>query len=206
MPFRLLGLLLLLGLGAALWIYRRDVRRVVHEWTREPAAAEAIGRPDPGRVEAVRRRIDSLAVAGRDSVVLTAEDLASAMALLGERAAPGAIDSVTVRLDRDDLEVSAIVETKRLPLPASNLPGVLRDRERVTLGGPATLRRVGEAEWRVDRIRIRGIPVPPALVDGVVRRLSERARDRVLIVWLPARVEGLRVTPDGVTLYGAGAR
>jgi len=206
LPFRVLGLLLLLAAGALLWMYRRDVRRAVHEWTSEPVAAEGIGRADPGRVEAVRRRVDSLALPGRDSVVLTAEDIASVMALLGQRTAPGAVDSVVVRLDRDDLEVSARVDTRRIPLPVGALPGMLRDHERLTLGGPALLRRAGQAEWRVDRVRVRGIPIPSGVVDGLLRRLTDRAQDRTVVLPLPSRITGLRVTETGVTLYGAGER
>jgi len=206
LPFRVLGVLLLLAGGALLWVYRRDVKRVVHEWTRPPVTAEAVGRADPGRVEAVRRRVDSLGLPGMDSVVLSPADIGSVLALLSERAAPGAVDSIVVRLDRDDLEVSAAVDTRRLPLPAGQIPGVLRDRERLTLGGPALLRRAGQAEWQVNRVRLRGIPIPAGVVDGLLRRLSERARDRTVVFPLPARITGLRVTPAGVTLYGAGGR
>jgi hypothetical protein len=206
LPFRILGVLLLLAGGALLWVYRRDVKRMVHEWTRDPVTADEIGRADPGRVEGVRRRVDSLGLPGMDSVVLSAADVGSVMALLSERAAPGAVDSIVVRLDRDDLEVSAVVDTRRLPLPAREIPGVLRDRERLTLGGPAMLRRAGQAEWQVSRVRLRGIPVPSVVVDGLLRRFSERARDRTAVFPLPARITGLRVTSAGVTLYGAGAR
>jgi hypothetical protein len=206
LPFRILGVLLLLAGGALLWVYRRDVRRVVHEWTRDAATAEDVGRADPARVEAVRRRVDSLGLPGRDSVVLSAADVGSVMALLSQRAVPGAVDSIVVRLDRDDLEVSATVDTRRLPLPAGNIPGVLRDHERLTFGGPAVMRRAGQAEWQVDRVRIRGIPIPPRVVDGLVRRFSDRAHDRTVVLPLPPRITGLRVTAGGVTLYGAGGR
>jgi hypothetical protein len=68
------------------------------------------------------------------------------------------------------------------------------------------LRRAGQAEWQVSRVRLRGVPIPAGMVDGLLRRFSERARDRTVVFPLPARISGLRVTSGGITLYGTGAR
>lgn len=202
---RFLALLLLVALGAVAWIYRREIRRAVHEWTRETPGSVAMGRPDAARLRAVRRRIDSLGVRGRDSVVLQAEEIASVIALLGEQAVPGAVDSLTVRLGRDDIEVSGVLDLRRVPGGGPDLPG-LRDRERFTAAGPLLLRRAGRAEWQVERARVRGLPVPLRALDGLFRRISGTPGTRSVPFPVPATVTGLRVTGAGVTLYGTGER
>lgn len=203
LPFRLLGLALLVLAGYAAWTYRREIRRQVHHWTAEtPASRRGPGAAAP-RADAgpILRRLDRLR-AGADSVVLSAVDLAVLGTHYAGRMVPGAVDSVEVRLDRDDVEIRARVDTRKVPVSLGPLSGVMRDHEYVQTGGRLIFRREGMAEWDLERVRVRGLPVPMGFVSDQIRRVAPRATGGSIPIKLPPGVTGLRVTEAGVTLYG----
>jgi hypothetical protein len=202
LSLRLLGLALLVLAGYAAWSYRREIRRQIHQWTAETPAPEASGRGRAADASAVLRRIDSLRVGSADSVLLSAGELASLATDLAAKVVPQAVDSVEIRLDRDDVEIRARVDTRKVPVSLGPLSSVVRDHEYVEAGGRLVFRRAGRAEWEVERVRVRGVPVPKTFVDEEIRRFAPREGGSGIPVALPATVTGLRVTPDGVTLYG----
>ena len=202
LPFRLLGLALLVLAGYAAWSYRREIRRQIHQWTGESPAPKAAGAGHSAGAGAVLRRIDALATAAADSVLLSADDLASLAAALAAKVVPQAVDSVEVRLDRDDVEIRARVDTRKVPVSLGPLTSMVRDHEYVEAGGRLVFRRTGLAEWEVERVRVRGLPLPTNFVDQQIRRFAPRAGASSVPVTLPATVTGLRVTPTGLTLYG----
>jgi hypothetical protein len=191
LPFRILGLILLVLLGWLAWSYRDEIRRRVHEWTADDAPATAQGTAVRGQAAPAAARINDLLGSRADSVVLSASDIASLLDSLATLVAPGAVDSVEVTLDQDDLTVRARVDTRAVP---------------VSLGavGRVQFRQAGRAEWQVERVRIRGIPVPGEVVDRLIRRFTGSADGNVIGVAVPRTVTGLRVTRSGVTLYGTG--
>ncbi len=204
LPFRLLGLALLVLAGYVAWSNRREIRRRIHDWTAESPAPAPVagGRARPTDARMVLRRLDALRTAAADSVVLTAEELATLAADLGARVVPQAVDSVEIRLDHDDMEIRARVDTHKVPVSLGPLSGVVRDHEYVEAGGRLVFRRAGLAEWEVERVRVRGVPVPLRLLDQQIRRFAPRMAGSAIPVALPAEVTGLRVTPAGLTLYG----
>jgi hypothetical protein len=203
LPFRLAALLLLVLAGFLAWSYRREIRRQIHTWTEEPAPTPSRGAARPEHAAAALRRLDSLERAGRDSVVLTAADVASLVALLTSGALAGAVDSIEAELGPDDLELRARVDTRRLPVSLGPAAGMLREHEYVEAGGPVLFRKNGLAEWRVERARVRSLPVPGDLLDALFRRLGGGGTGGVVAVTLPRAATGLRITPAGMTLYGA---
>jgi hypothetical protein len=206
LPIRLaLVALLVLG-GFTAWSYRREIKRQIHEWTAEPGGAGSIGRADPARAEEVRHRVESLGGSGADSVVLSASELASVTAALAGRMVPRGVDSMEIRLDHDDVEVRALVNTRQVPISLGPLAGIVNEREYVEAGGRLVFRRTGTAEWQVDRMRVRGLPIPKELFGRALQRFSAGAGAGVISFTIPRDVAGLRVTPDGVTLYGSGGR
>ena len=210
LPARLLSLALLVLAGYVAWSYRREIRRQVHQWTADspaPAPAPAPAPPATARsraaeAKAVMQRVDALRAGGADSVVLSADDLAALAAQLAAKVVPGALDSVEIRLERDDIEIRARVDTHKVPVSLGPLTTVVRDHEYLEAGGPLMFRRAGLAEWEVERVRVRGVPVPMSLLKEQIRRFAPRAPGSALSVALPSSVTGLRVTPGGVTLYG----
>ena len=160
LPFRLLTLALLVFAGYIGWTYRGEIRRRVHSWTADPSSPPA-SHPRasrPADTRATMQKIDALRT-GADSVVLSPADLAGLAAELAGRVAPGAVDSVEVRLDRDDIEVRARVDTHKIPVSLGPLSGVMRDHEYLEAGGHLEYRRGGLAEWQVERVRVRGAAV-----------------------------------------------
>ena len=204
LPFRILGLILLVVLGWLAWSYRDEIRRKVHEWTADDAPAASQGSAVRGRAAPAADRINDLLGSRADSVVLSASEIASLFDSLATLVAPGAVDSVEVTLDRDDLTVRARVDTRAVPVSLGAIGSVVRDHEFVQAGGRVLFRQAGRAEWQVERVRIRGIPVPGEVVERLVRRFTGAADGNVIGFAVPRTVSGLRVTRSGVTLYGTG--
>lgn len=205
LPFRLALLALLVLGGFAAWSYRREIKRQIHEWTADSSApGSSRGSADPAKAGATLRRIESLAGAGADSVLLSASEVANLVAGLAEAVVPRAVDSLEIRLDADDIEVRALVDTRRVPLSFGPLAGIVKDREYVEAGGRLVFRRAGRAEWQVDRVRVRGLPIPRELFGRALERFAPGTGDGAIGFEIPREVSGLRVTPAGVTLYGAG--
>lgn len=202
LPFRLLVLALLVLAGYVAWSYRREIRRQIHQWTAESPSGQATGRGNPADGRSVLRRLEALRAAGADSVTLNATELANLAAELAARVVPQAVDSVEIRLDRDDIEIRVRVDTRKIPVSLGPLSIVVRDHEYIEAGGRLVFRRAGLADWEVDRVRVRGLPVPRSFVDEQIRRFAPRAAGGGIPVTLPSGVTGVRVTSSGVTLYG----
>jgi len=151
------------------------------------------------------RRIDGLLGSLADSVVLSAADVASLFDSLASVVAPGAVDSVEVTLDQDDLGVRARVDTRAVPVSLGAIGSVVRDHEFVEAGGRIVFRQAGRAEWQLERVRVRGVPLPAEVVQRLIRRFAGSEESNVIGLSLPRTVSGLRVSPLGVTLYGSGA-
>jgi len=206
LPLRLALLALLVAGGVIGWHYRREVRRQVHAWTADPDDAAPLGVARPGGAGRARERLADLGSSGRDSVVLQPDELASLAQEEVDRRMPGALDSIEIRLGPDEIEVRALVDTREIPLPLGPLRGMVRPSEPVDVAGRVMFRRQGVAEWLVDRVRVRGVPVPREVYARLLERLGPAvaAADGILTLPLPGGVSGLRVTAHGVTLYGEG--
>ena len=207
LPFRLLFLALLVVGGYFAWSHRDELRRRIHEWTADAGPAEPSGPGDAARGPQVRRKLQAFGSGGSDSVVLRAGEVADLLAEAAEATVAGALDSLEVRLERDEIGVTARLDTRRVPIPSGPLSGIVRERERIELGGPLVYRRAGLAEWQVTRVRVRGIPLPRELVGRLLKDFGV-GQEQVLPVPLPAGVGGLRVRSGALVLYsgrsGAG--
>lgn len=202
LPFRLLFLALLVVGGFVAWSYRDEIRRRIHEWTAGSGPADAIGRGEAARAPAVVRKLSRLGAAGSDSVVLAAAEVAHLLAAGAEARLPGALDSIEVRLDRNEVAVRARLDTRRVPLSFGPLAGIVNERERLEAAGPLVLRRIGLLEWEVTRVRVRGIPLPKDVIGRLLRGAgASSAEEPVLPIPVPPAVGGLRITPGGLVLF-----
>jgi hypothetical protein len=70
--------------------------------------------------------------------------------------------------------------------------------------GELTPVRPGVAEWRLDRVVVRGLPLPAELVGRILNRVTGQATDGRIQVQMPEGVTGFRVRPEGVAIYRGG--
>ncbi len=203
-PFKLLALLLFVAALALAWLYRDrlgDIGRAAwREATGRPAPAVDSGMPSPAALERAERKVESLARA--DSVILTAEETASLFQRGLEPYSRAFFDSMQVRLGAGTIGVTTIVRTDRLPSGLLGpFGGALREREPVSADGAVRVTGPGRGVWEVRRLQFRDIPLPRDAIPRLLGRATgDSARSEVPLA-LPARVGGVQVRPDGVTLY-----
>jgi hypothetical protein len=65
--------------------------------------------------------------------------------------------------------------------------------------------RPGTAEWDLDRVIVRGLPLPSDVVSRILSRVTGRAGDGRLRIAMPEQVQGFRVRPEGVAIYRSRA-
>ena len=200
LPFRLLLLALLAVGGYLAWTNRDAIRRRVHQWTADSTAAEPVRVGDPAGGPPARDKLLRLGQPGRDSVVLSAREVADLLAEGAAARIPGAVDSIQAGLGPDQITLSARVDTRRIPL--GPLGGVLRDHERVEARGRVSFRRPGLAEWELTRARVRGIPLPPQALRLLGGAFGGQDLQRFAVP-LPPLVAGLRVSEAGLVIYAA---
>lgn len=207
LPLRLAaGLLLVVGLVAG-WFYRAEIERFGRRQLGMAEPPSPVGRPTTQAAETAGRRVDSLVRSRADSVVLLPAEVAALLARALGRGAGAVPDSLEVELGDRDVVVRALLPTAPLPGAIRDiLGGVLRDRERVELAGPVGLRRAGVGEWEVRRVRVRGVPIPGALIERLVAPYAGREVTAVVPFEVPMAVTGIRVGPRGMTLYGGAGR
>lgn len=198
LPFRLVMLALLIVGGYLAWTNRTELLRRIHSWT-AGAGADSLALGDPSQAPAALRKLERLG--RRDSVVLSAAELAAILAGESESLLPGALDSIRVAFARNYVEIRARVDTRKVPLSFGPLSGILREHEPVKAGGDLVFRRAGLGEWLVERASVRGIPLPREMLGRLLRPLWG-AEQNTVPVPLPAAVGGLRVSAKGLVMYG----
>jgi hypothetical protein len=206
LPFRLLGVAIIVLALVGGWLYRD---RIVAEVGRLAGGAEApaaVGHPTDAALRTARAKVARLERGAADSVVLDAGEAASLVGAGLDPIVRDRIDSLEVRLGGGRIAVGGMVETGRLPVDlVGPLAGVLRDRERIIAGGPLGVAEPGRGRWVIDQFQLRDFPFPRDVVPRIVERALGDEAGGAVSVRLPAAVRDIRVEPQHVILYG-GAR
>lgn len=206
-PLRVLASLILIAGLLAGWIFREDLRRFARHQLGLAEPPSSVGIPDPGRLGSARARIDSLVRQQADSVVLSPDEVASLVADQLARSPAGVPESLSVELGEREVTIRARVATAPIPEAIRDLLGsALGERETVEVGGILGLRREGEGEFEVQRVRVKGFPVPRDLVNRLLARYLPEVDRATAIIPVPAGVTGIRVGPRGAVFYGRGGR
>jgi hypothetical protein len=185
------------------WVNRDEVRRIVHRLTAEGPP------PPPGPVVPIEElrdralsRLDSLANRRADSVVLPPKEVSALVTGEVRRRAGAAADSVAVELLDGAVAVRAIIDAAKLPKAALGPLGEwISGRQPVEVRGPVAMMRLGAGQWRIDRVSVRGLPLPERLWGGALGAIAPGSSGSIVFP-IDQWITGLRVTPEGAILYG----
>ena len=206
-PLRVLFTLLLIAGLAAGWIFRDDLLRFGRRQVGMPDPPSRMGTPSPAGLAGARARMDSVVLARADSVVLSPDEVAALVFDRLARSPAGAPDSLAVELGDREVTVRARVATAPLPAAIRDLLGsALAERETVEVRGRLGLRREGMGEFGVQRVRVKGLPIPRDLVGRLIGRYLPEVDGATAGFAVPPGITGIQVTPRGAILYGRGRR
>jgi hypothetical protein len=203
LPFRLLGLVLIIAAALGLWLYRDRTIDVVKGVLGAGTTIEASGRADATALKPAERKLAGLRAGRADSVVLTADEAATLLLARLDPRLRSQLDSVELRLGDDKIRLRALLKTSRIPQGVfGRLGAVVREVEPVELAGPLEVDGVtGRALWRVREAEVRGIPLPSPLVTTLLRNAMDDSTVTGLPLTLPPGVRAVRVSPAGLVLY-----
>ncbi len=202
LPLRLAFWAILLAVGLGIWFFRDDLEGWIRGNWRVSTPVSARGRADPHTAKRAQAKIDSLLGWRADSVTLTASDVATLVGAALVNAGVPALDSLEVELRDRSIVVRGLVDPRLMP--RQYLEWLLkRDRTvRLEITGELTIRRAGEAELHVSRMRVESLPVPQFMIERLLRQAGPRGAEGSLSFPVPDGVSGIRVRSAGVTLYG----
>lgn len=204
LPARLVGAALFLGAVYVAWQNQDAIRRWVHRATADAPRSETDLVSPAERKARIMARLDSLEQRRVDSVLLSEADVEALVADELGRQARGWADSVRIELRHGAVSVRAQVDADRLPPGALGpLSEWIKGRQTVEVRGALALLRLGSAEWRIEQVLVRGVPLPRALWEKYIGVLVPGAGSS-LVFPVDDWITGLRIAPAGVALYGRG--
>ena len=207
--FRMIGLLVLLLLGAVAWWYREPILHAASRWlgprrtALPPVADTAVGAPTPRALTSGRSKLTELArPGGPDSVVLTPNEMASLIGSGIDWTVRRGFDSLRVELLDGTFAVHARLETRVLPRDALGpFAGMLAEREPLRIAGPIAIARPGEARWTIRELSLRGFPFPAPAVKQMARQVAGAGADGAVPIAVDRAIADVVVHPTGVVLY-----
>ena len=208
--FRLGCLALVAGALVLAWWFREPILGTLGTWfgRREPlpsVADTAVGAPTPAAIASGKAKIDSLrgtAAAAPDSVVLSANEMASLIGSGIDWTVRRTFDSLRVELLDSALAIHARLDTRALPPDALGpLAGLVGPREPIRLGGTIAIERPGTARFTVREISLRGFAFPAPAVRSVARQMAGANADGAIPFTLDRGVADMLIRPTGVILY-----
>lgn len=145
----------------------------------------------------------------RGPVFLTLDggDVASYVFMQIVKQMPASTDSFAAKIDGDHIRLRARMRTADLGGVVTGMLGkLLGDRERVEMGGTLRVIGKGQAEFRVDAVKVHDVGLPDALVTRLVRAVSSGPRqaglsENGLPIAIPSYIGDVRVQNGKITLY-----
>jgi len=203
---RVITLLFLTVLLAVGWLYRSEITRYARGIVDPISVARRTGTPSPDALASAEAKVRLLAREQPDSVLLTASELASLLGHGNSVLGFSGLDSITIELGDRRVRVRTMVNTGMLPARILKLwPGTPEPFEEVVAEGGLTPARPGVAEWQLERVIVRGIPLPSDLIGRLLAQATGQGSDGRITLPLPKDVQGFRVRPEGVALFRSPA-
>lgn len=206
---RLVGLAAVVAAAVAIWWFREPIVRTGARWfaprseALPPTSDVAVGAPTPTAVESGHAKLLRLAGrAGPDSVILTANEMASLIGSGLDWNVRRTLDSLRVELLDGEIAVHARLDTQQIPADALGpFAGMLEPREPFRITGPLTIERPGTARWQIRELTVRGMVLPAPLVLHIARRVAGADSDGAVPLQVDRVVGDVMIQPTGVTLY-----
>ena len=208
-----LGCLVALGaVAVAAWWFRAPLVRgaggLFGSRPPLPRIAESIGAPTPAAVASARAKLEALDRAGGpDSVVLTANEVASWVGGGIDWRVRQTFDSLRVELRPDTLVLHARLDTRALPPEALGpFGGFVEPREPLLIAGPVAVVAPGVAEFRVRGLVLRDFAFPDVAVRRIAERVAGANENGGFFVPVPVAARDLAVRPVGLVLFRSERR
>jgi hypothetical protein len=204
----MMGIVALLALG---WLLRDPIMETASRWlgpkrtALPPVADTAVGAPTPSAVSSSAGKIAGLARANSpDSVILTANEMASVIGSSLDWRVRKTFDSMRVELQEGRFAVHARLDTREIPRDAFGpFAFMVREREPVMLAGPLVVDAPGRGRWTLEDLSVRGFPFPRPMVRQLAQRMAGADSTGALPVPLPREVVDIKIRPTGVIVYRA---
>ena len=197
----------LLAGAAGAWWFRaplgRALGRLVGREAPLPRVTSSVGAPSPAAVASADAKLAALERSGGpDSVVLTANEVASWVGGGIDWSVRRTFDSLRVELRPDTLVLHARLDTRAVPPDALGpFAGFVEPREPLRIAGPVSIAAPGHARFTVAEMSLRDFVFPPVAVKRIARRVAGAGEDGAFLVPVPSAVRGLRLGGDGLVLY-----
>src|SRR4051812_24088973 len=206
--FRLGCAIAILVAIALIYWFRDPIMRTGARWFGRsqalPSVADtAVGAPTPGATASGQSKLRSLGnAAGPDSVVLTANEMASLIGAGIDWNVRKMYDSLRVELQEGKLIFHARLDTRALP-PGTLGPfaGMFGAHEPLRMAGTVAIARPGTALYEIKEISLRGIEIPGPLVKQLTKQMAGASANGALPVKVDPAVTEVKVHPTGVVLY-----
>jgi len=208
---RLGCLVALVALGAAGWWFRAPLIRAAGGVLGRPPlprVTTTVGAPSPAGVAAAEAKLAAIGEAtGPDSVVLSANEVASWVGGGIDWSVRRTFDSLRVELRTDTLVLHARLDTRAVPPEALGpFGGLVEPREPLRIIGSVDVPASGLARFRVEALRLRDFDFPPVAVRQLAQRVAGADADGGYLMPVPPTVRALAVRPEGVMLYRSARR
>lgn len=206
---RILTLVILLVLLAAAWFYRDRLRQAWREFRGE---REEVLQPTPELAELAAARMDSLERGQLDRIALGEVELQSLLLYRFEGLLPAFVDSPTVELEGDRLQLRGRVPVDRLPSVGElgDAAAFLPDTSELTLTGKLLPLDSGRVAIAVDQVTAARIPLPKRLFPGALRRLGRVGEpglpDDAVALHLPFGASSAYIRNDSLVLLRRAAQ
>lgn len=206
--FKLGCAVVLIGGLALAWWFRAPIMGTVAHWfgrstALPPVADTAVGAPTPSATASGQKKVGNLRTdAGPDSVVLTANEMASLIGAGIDWNVRKMYDSLRVELQEGKLIFHARLDTRALP-PGTLGPfaGMFGAHEPLRMAGTVAIARPGTALYEIKEISLRGIEIPGPLVKQLTKQMAGASANGALPVKVDPAVTEVKVHPTGVVLY-----
>src|SRR5213080_1608854 len=168
-----------------------------HSTKLPPVADTGVGAPTPKALSSTQTKVERLKqTTGPDSVVLSANEVASLIGSSMDWSVRKSFDSLRVELSEGSLAVHCRLDTRVIPPDALGpIAGFLSPREPLRIAGP------GLARFTVQELSLRGFPFPPPVVKQLAQRVAGADSSGAVPLRVSPGFADVRVHPTAVVLY-----